>query len=95
MILPIPILADLAQIRERRQALIDQNAVRENQRRRFVDYAIGDQVLKLADANRKLDPRALGPFTVTTVHTNGNLTIELENNLYERINIRRVKPFKA
>jgi hypothetical protein len=32
------------------------------------------------------------PWTITTVHTNGTITIQCGNNL-ERLNIRRVKPF--
>ena len=41
MLLPIPIIADYNTIHERRQAVIDDNARRENLRRRTRDYHIG------------------------------------------------------
>ncbi len=93
MLLPLPILADFEQLREKRQALIDRNSARENLRRRFKDYEVGDEVMLLTECNSKLEPRATGPYVVAQVHTNGTLTIELENNVYQRINIRRLRPY--
>ncbi|KAG7352383.1 hypothetical protein IV203_008431 [Nitzschia inconspicua] len=35
------------------------------------------------------------PYHITTVHTNGTVTIELKPHIYERINIHRIKPYRA
>jgi hypothetical protein len=93
MLLPIPILTDLAQIRAKRQTLIDENLRKENLRRRFHDYQPGDQVLIRVKDPSKLEARQIGPFTVEQVHTNGTLTISRGPNVFERINIRRIHPY--
>ena len=93
MLLPIPILADFERLRERRQALIDWNNARENLRRRFKDYEVGDEVMILTERRSKLQPRSEGPYTVEQVHANGTLTIRLDDNIYQRINIRRLRPY--
>jgi hypothetical protein len=51
-------------------------------------------VLRLAYHPDKLDHRAVGPYTITQVHANGTLTIEISPCVVERINIRRVKPYR-
>ena len=63
MFLNIP---DLELIQQRRQQLIDANLHRQNQRRRFMDYRVGQQVLLKASDNRKLNSPTLGPFTLYT-----------------------------
>ena len=45
MILPIPLIADFELIRQRRQAVVDDNKRRQNLRRIFHDYNVGDEVL--------------------------------------------------
>jgi hypothetical protein len=94
MLLPIPILADFNLIRQRRQALIDDNARRANQSRiTSHDYAVGDEILIRADNPGALDPRAEGPYNIIQVHANGTVTFERMPNVYERINIRRIRPY--
>ena len=95
MLLPIPIIADLTNLRERRQSSIDQGALRENRRRRPHEYNVGDQILIIAykPNARALDPKATGPFTLTQVHTNGTVSFLRNAEVVERINIRRVKPY--
>ena len=94
MILDIPMVADLHEIQRQRQQLIDERLIRANRKRFDYDYNVGDQVLKLAHAPGKLEPRAHGPYRVETVHTNGTLTIRLNPTTIERISIRRLKPYK-
>jgi hypothetical protein len=97
MFLPIPVIADLQAIRDRRQLQVDAALVRENKRRHFRDYTVGDQVLVL-DQNknrRKLDPTASGPYTVDQVFANGTLMIMRNEHVYERINIRRLRPYQV
>ena len=91
MFLNIP---DLELIQQRRQQLIDANLHRQNQRRRFMDYRVGQQVLLKASDNRKLDSPTLGPFTIRTVHANGTLTIERAPHIWERVHLRRVVPYR-
>jgi hypothetical protein len=58
------------------------------------DYEVGDEVLLLVYRPDKLEPRAVGPYPVTQVHTNGTLSIELSPGVIERVNIRRLKPYR-
>lgn len=93
MVLPIPLIANYENFRARRQARIDNNARAENLRRRFKDYDIGDEVLILSYKPHKLEPRATGPFVIAQVHVNGTVTIQRNDHVYQRINIRRVRPY--
>ena len=93
MLLPIPIITDLQLLRHRRQVLIDKNNLRENKRRRHHDYAIGDQFLILAFKPNALEERAKGPYTITQVHNNGTVSYGLNEEVIDRINIRRIKPY--
>jgi hypothetical protein len=97
MFLPIQVVADLDAMRERRQLRIDNNLVRENRRRTFRDYEVGDQVLVVdRDHNRrKLAPTTEGPYIISQVFVNGTVLIMRRANVYERINIRRLRPFFA
>ena len=94
MLMPIPIIADYNVLRNRRQTIIDENNRRENLRRRFRDYEPGDEILKLVYNPATLADRAIGPFIVQQVHVNGTITILRANDIYERINIRRIKPYR-
>jgi transposase InsO family protein len=93
MVMNIPFVADLTLIRENRQRLIDERAIRSNARRHSYDYQPGQEVLKLVYKPDKLEPRAQGPYDIIAVHTNGTLTIQLNAHTTERISIRNVKPF--
>jgi transposase InsO family protein len=93
MLMDIPFVADLLLLRDKRQALIDYNLRRENNRRRNHDYQIGDQVLEILPQPNKLGKLTNGPFTITRVHTNGTVTIQRAQGLRDRITIRRLRPF--
>jgi hypothetical protein len=92
MILDIPLVTDLQLLQKRRQELIDKRLVEANTRRFAHDYAVGDEVLRLIYRPDKMEPRAVGPYRITRVHSNGTITIELSPGVVGRINIRRVKP---
>jgi hypothetical protein len=64
-------------IRKHRQQLIDQHLIVSNQKRISFDYQPNQEVFKLVYEPGKLEPRAIGPYRVNTVHTNGTLTIQL------------------
>jgi transposase InsO family protein len=94
MILNIPLVTDFQQLQKRRQDLIDKRLLLANAKRYSRDYAMGDEVRKLVYQPDKLDPRATGPYRIDRVHTNGTVTIEISPGVLERINIRRVKPYR-
>ena len=59
------------------------------------DYTVGDKVLLIqTDIQRKLDEPMQGPFNITKVYTNGTVEIA-RGSLFERINIRRLRPYFA
>jgi transposase InsO family protein len=93
MMLPIPIMADYNLLRERRQVIIDYNNARENRKRLFKDYQVGDQVLLMTHVKGKLKPKTTGPYQITDVHVNGTITIQRGPGITERLSIRRVKPY--
>jgi hypothetical protein len=94
MFLNIPLIADWHTIAQRREHLINENLIRENQKRPRYNYAPQQRVLdkKLKPCN--LDKRTSGPYRVLPTHVNSTLTIELRPDLSERLNIRRVIPYK-
>jgi transposase InsO family protein len=94
MLLNIPVIVDFELLRQRRQALIDKNLQRANEKRYSYDYQPGQQVLKLVYDPKKLDDRAFGPFPIERVHVNGTVVIRTAPDVTERINIRRIKPYK-
>ena len=96
MVLPIPYLADLHALQTQRQLKVDRRLLQENRKRYYHDYQVGDQVLiRNQDTKRKLNPEAIGPYTITEVHTNGTVVIQRSPHVFERINIRRLKPYNA
>ena len=93
MLLPIPIIADVQRIQNRRQLLTDNAAIAENNRRYFHNYHVGDQMQIIVKDPGPLDAR-IGPvFTITNVHTNGTVSYLKNINTVACINIRRIKPF--
>ncbi len=90
----IPFIADWQKIGEYRQRLTDCSNVRENEGRVDYDYRVGQKVLLrkegiLLNAESRWHKK---PWLITTVHTNGTITVQRGKKL-ERMNIWRVKPF--
>ena len=94
MLFDIPYLADWTTIGEHRQKLTDLNTLRENKGRVDYDYQVNGKVLIVKDGIlRKTESRYDSePWTITSVHTNGTITVQ-RGNKSQRINIRRVTPF--
>jgi len=96
MLLDIPYVADLIRLREKRQAVIDNNLRRENNQRRNHDYVAGDQCYELVrrrnETTRKLEVFFRGPYNILRVHTNGTITIQRTPTMTERVNIRNFRP---
>jgi hypothetical protein len=94
MFLNIPLIADWHAITLRREHLINENLIRENQKRRRYDCLPQQRILKKRWKPRKLDERTSGPYRVLQTHVNGTVTIELRPGVSERLNIRRIIPYK-
>ena len=76
-----------------RQHLVSQNNLRENHHRFDYDWAAGDKCLIIQDeVQRKASDINIGPWVVTTVHTNGTVKIQ-RDTVTERMNIRRLRPY--
>jgi len=95
MFLNVPLVADWQTIAQNREQFINENLRRANARRRQYDYAPNQQVLKKVHDPTKLGVRTTGPFTILRVHVNGTITLQLRPGVTERINIRRVIPFRT
>ena len=88
MLLDIPFVADLIQLRDKRQALIDHNLCRENNRRRNFDYIVGNyvfEIIKMGLSDSKLGLKTRGPYRIEQVHTNGTLTIRRGPGVLDRL----------
>ena len=94
MFLNVSLIADWQSIAQRREHFINENLRRENARRRQDDYVPGQKILKKVHDPTKLGVRTSGPYTVLRTHVNGTVTINLRPGVSERINIRRVIPYR-
>ena len=94
MFLNEPLEADLLALHQIPQQKIHQNLVKQNKKRWNYDYSVGDQVLIKSRGGKKMDSPTEGPFAITQVYTNGTVAIQRAPNVRERINIRRLTPFK-
>jgi hypothetical protein len=94
MFLDVPLIANWHLIASRREQLVNESLRRENMKRRRYDYVQGQQVLKKIHDPTKLGLRTSGPYPIQQVHVNGTLTIELRPGVMERINTRRVIPWR-
>ena len=81
MILDVPYVGDLLNIREKRQLTVDKDLRRENAKRFAFDYKVGEQVLKKSHEWSKLGGWWDGPYEISRVHVNGNVTIKLRNEV--------------
>ena len=94
MLSDIPLVIDLLQIRNKQQISVDENLRKINAKRSSYDYQPGQKNLKQKHKYTKLGGIWDGPFEINKVHVNGNVTINLREGVTERLNIRRIKPYK-
>ncbi len=81
MLFDIPFIADWKKSGEHRQMLTDLNTAHENKGRIDYDYKIGQKILVW---NKGILHKAQSiwqrdPWTITTVHANGTITIQCRN----------------
>ena len=94
MIWNIPLLPDFQALNLRRQLKVDQNLVKMNSKRHDHDYQVGQRVLLMNPNPSKLGPITSGPFTITQVYVNGTVRVQRTPIVSERINIRRIRPYR-
>jgi hypothetical protein len=94
MFLDIPLVADIMAVQKHRQLLVDKRLLYANSKRIHHDYLVGNLVYKknYLGFSDKLKPTNSGPYEIVRVHTNGTVTIALNDRVQERINIRRIRP---
>ena len=95
MFVDVPLLADFITLHENRQQLIDENLIRQNNKRIEYHYRVGDSVLIKAKSPSKLQDKAIRPFQIVQVYTNGTVEVQRRLGVTERINIHRLIPYKA
>ena len=79
-------------INANKQRKIVKNNQLENLKRIAHDYKVNDQVLVERHDARKMERPYDGPYTITSIYTNGTVTIK-KGSVYHRINIRRIQPY--
>ena len=96
MIFDTPFIPDWIYIRNRRLAQVQSDNARENAGRLEHEYQIGDYIRIMQNPKNlpKLATRALGPFKILQVKSNGTVIIQ-RGHYCERINIRRIQPFQS
>ena len=94
MFINLPVVVDIMRIRDKRQVVIDENLRRENKRRREHHYRIGDEILIKTDGPAKLEEKAHGPYVISRVFTNGTVEVNRNAMVQEKLNIRRIIPFR-
>ncbi len=94
MLFDIPFLADWQKIGEFRQQLTDRSNAREKEGIIHYDYEVGQKVLSRKEGiHRNAESRwHKKPWLITTVHTNGTITVQRGTKV-ERMNIQRVIQF--
>ena len=93
MILPITCVTNWEIIRNKKQLRIQHNNFLENKRRRPFSYTLNMEIMLNDPTGVKLSSKCKGPFTVSKVHSNGTVTIYLKPNVFQRVNICRIKPY--
>jgi hypothetical protein len=93
MLLDIPFIVNWNKIGDYRQCQTDPNTTCKNSKQVDYDYKVGDKVLLTEEGilRKAENPYSKKPWTITTIHTNGNIRIQCRTK-YERLNIWRVTP---
>ena len=99
MILNIKHIADWEAIAKKKQKIINYHNALENRKRLEHTYKVNDKVLLERHDAHKYQSPFLGPYEISKVYTNGTVTIRMKKgkkgSVYERVNIRRLSPFRT
>ena len=95
MMMNVPLIADMDDIRGRRQQLIDENLIRLNKKRADHNYSVNDRILLRVADPVKMEDRFTGPYRIARVFVNGTIDLELEPTTVIRFSIRKVVPYRG
>ena len=97
MFVDVPLVADLLAIRQRRELLINQNLMRENQKRYEYHHRVGDLVIIKVYNPTKLQEMLHRPYPIVECRTNGTVRVQRgpAGAVIETYNIRKVVPYKG
>ena len=95
MIMDVPLIANLAAIRDGRQPMIDKNLIKQNKKRIEHQYKVGDGVEQIVWNKTKLSKRSDRPFRVLATHCNGTLTIQQTPTVTDTQSTRWFRPYKG
>ena len=77
-------------LRDKCQGLVDEATRGANAKRFDFNYTVGQQVYMKEHKPEKLQPRAIGPFPITQVFTNGTVEIQVKPHVVKRFNIQQL-----
>ncbi len=69
--------------------------MRKNCKQKCYNYVPYQKVPKKRHKTCKLGQKTSGPYKIIQTHVNRTLTVELKPGILERLNIRRVLPYKV
>ena len=95
MIMDVPLIANLAVIRDGRQQMIDENLIKQNKKRIEHHFRVGDRVEQIVWNKTKLSNRSDGPFQVLATHCNGTITIQRTPTVTDTQSTRWFAPYKG
>ena len=94
MIMDVPLIANLAIIRDKIQHLINENLIRQNKKGIKNHYRKIDMVEKIVWDKTKLSKRSHGPYRILETNCNGSLTLQITPTVTDTISSRWVRPVK-
>ena len=92
MIWNVKHIANWQLIRDRKQAQINKDNIRENRTRIPHEYKVGDQVLMNDNQAYKYEPQRRGPYQILQVNNNGTVRIQ-RGAVQDTVNIRQLRPY--
>jgi hypothetical protein len=91
MVMNIPLTSDLTLVQQNQKQQIDQRLIGSNRKCFAYDYQSNQEVLKLEYKPDKLAPHVTGPYQITSLHTNGTITIQLTPHTRQWKSIQNAK----
>ncbi len=94
MFLNTPLITYWHAIAQKREHLINEHLMRENCKQKRYNYVPTQKVQKKIHKTCKLGLKTSGSYKILQTHVNRTLTVESKPGISERLNMRRVIPYK-
>ncbi len=92
MFYSVPLIADWHALTQCCEHHLKESLHRQDCRHCKWDYVVGHKVLKKVFKPKKLGPWTTGPYNISCVSVNDNVTVKLRPEVIERLNIRGFIP---